>query len=392
MLIYILLLIYLLLLFYVYDIKSYRKNRKLHYVLSCIILILVAGLRYRVGLDTIAYMRSFESPYYPFLAEFSIWGEYGSDIGWVFINSLAKSIGGGFYTVQFIQAIIVNVAVFWFVRRHSPKPFMAILLFFMFQWWNYCFEAMRESIAIAFYLFALDALITENSLKKYYLRVWPAALVHTFGFVTFLFPLIRYIKVNKYLPIIIIIFLGVFLSIGDLINEIVDSMSAMEGMASEKATMYLESDTYGVSNLSIAGIAALVVSRIIPMVYIIFVLQRDGDARNKIFVPYLISYILVVILRIEVPIFFRFYNYFEIMMIIAMTQAVSVKQTRNRKMTTSLAWMMILFMVFIRAYELTKPETDSLNEYKTYNRYVPYNSIFTQDYNEKSEYIFRYLQ
>lgn len=392
MLIYILLLIYLVFLFYVYDIKSYRKNRKLHYVLSCIILILVAGLRYRVGLDTIAYMRSFESPYYPSLAEFSIWGEYGSDIGWVFINSLAKSIGGGFYTVQFIQAIIVNVAVFWFVRRHSPKPFMAILLFFMFQWWNYCFEAMRESIAIAFYLFALDALITENSLTKYYLRVWPAALVHTFGFVTFLFPLIRYIKVNKYLPIIIIIFLGVFLSIGDLINEIVDSMSAMEGMASEKATMYLESDTYGVSNLSIAGIAALVVSRIIPMVYIIFVLQRDGDARNKIFVPYLISYILVVILRIEVPIFFRFYNYFEIMMIIAMTQAVSVKQTRNRKMTTSLAWMMILFMVFIRTYELTKPETDSLNEYKTYNRYVPYNSIFTQDYNEESEYIFRYLQ
>ena len=392
MLIYILLLIYLLLLFYVYDIKSYGKNRKLHYVLSCFILIIVAGLRYRVGLDTIAYMRSFDSPYYPFLAEFSIWGEYGSDIGWVFINSLAKSIGGGFYTVQFIQAIIVNIAVFWFVRRHSPKPFMAILLFFMFQWWNYCFEAMRESVAIAFYLFALDALITENSLKKYYLRVWPAALVHTFGFVTFLFPLIRYIKVNKYLPIIIIIFLGVFLSIGDLINEIVDSMSAMEGMASEKATMYLESDTYGVSNLSIAGIAALVVSRIIPMVYIIFVLQRDGDARNKIFVPYLISYILVVILRIEVPIFFRFYNYFEIMMIIAMTQAVSVKQTRNRKMTTSLAWMMILFMVFIRAYELTKPETDSLNEYKTYNRYVPYNSIFTQDYNEESEYIFRYLQ
>ena len=392
MLIYILLLIYLLLLFYVYDIKSYGKNRKLHYVLSCFILIIVAGLRYRVGLDTIAYMRSFDSPYYPSLADFSFWGDYGSDIGWVFINSLAKSIGGGFYTVQFIQAIIVNIAVFWFVRRHSPKPFMAILLFFMFQWWNYCFEAMRESIAIAFYLFALDALITENSLKKYYLRVWPAALVHTFGFVTFLFPLIRYIKVNKYLPIIIIVFLGVFLSIGDLINDIVESMSAMESMASEKATKYLESDTYGESNLSIAGIAALVMSRIIPMLYVIFVLQKDGDDRNKVFVPYLISYILVVILRIEVPIFFRFYNYFEIMMIIAMTQAVSVRQIRNRKMATTLAWGMILFMVFIRAYELTKPETDSLNEYKTYNRYVHYNSIFTQDYNEESEYIFRYLQ
>lgn len=391
MFIYILLLIYLTCLFYVYDIKSFRKNKTLHYVLSCIILILVAGFRYRVGLDTIAYMRSFESPYYPSLADFSFSGDYGGDIGWVFINAFAKSVGGGFYTVQFVQAIIVNVAVFWFIKRHSPKPFMAILLFFMFQWWNYCFEAMRESISIAFYLFALDALITENSLKKYYLRVWPAALVHTFGFVTFIFPLIKCIKVNKYLPIIIVVFLGVFLSIGDILTELVIGMDGMDSMVASKATKYIESDIYGVSNLSLAGIASLVVSRIIPMVYLIYVLHKDNDSSSKTFIPYLICYILVVILRIEVPIFFRFYNYFEVMMIIAMTQAVSVKHIRNRQVMTSLAWIMILFMVFIRTYELTKPETDS-DVYKTYNRYVPYNSIFTQDYNEESEYGFRYFQ
>ena len=342
-------------------------------------------------------MSSFESPYYPPLDSFSFSGDYGTDIGWVFINSLAKTIGGGFYTVQMIQAIIVNVAVFWFIRRHSPKPFLAILLFFIFQWWNYCFEAMRESIAIAFYLFALDALIKENSLKKYYLRVWPAALVHTFGFVTFLFPLIRYIKINKYLPIIILVFLGVFISIGDIINELVlgmemlGGMDGAEGMATSKATKYLESDIYGTSNLSIAGILALVISRIIPMIYLIFVLHKSADEDHKIFIPYLICYVLVVMLRIEVPIFFRFYNYFEVMMIIAMTQAVSIKYESKGSIYSVLTWTMILFMIVIRTYELTKPETDSINGYKTYNRYVPYNSIFTEDYNEESEYVFRAL-
>lgn len=398
MLIYIILLTYLAFLFYAYDIKGYGKNRNLHYICSCIILILVAGLRYRVGLDTTVYMRSFEAPYYPPLEHFSLTGDYGSDIGWVFINSLAKSIGGGFYTVQFIQAIIVNVAVFWFIKKHSPKPFMGILLFFMFQWWNYCFEAMRESIAVAFYLFALDALITENSLKKYYLRVWPAALVHTFGFITFIFPLIRHIKVNRYLPIIVIVFMGVFLSIGDILNDLVigmgtiESLDPSESMISAKATKYIASDTYGESNLSLAGIAALIISRVIPMVYMIFVLQKDQDAETKTFIPYLICYILVVMLRIEVPIFFRFYNYFEIMMIIAMTQAVTLRNNRLSKVRNTLTWAMILFMVFIRTYELTKPETDSLKGYKTYNRYVPYNSIFTEDYNEESEYVFRALQ
>lgn len=392
MFIYITILIYLFILFYVYDIIGKKQFRKQNYIFSCILLIIIAGIRYRVGLDTTAYMRSFESPYYPQLSDFSIFGDYGSDIFWVLINSTAKSIGGGFYTVQFIQAIIVNVAVFWFLKKHSPKPFMAVLLFFMFQWWNYCFEAMRESIAIAFYLFALDSLISENSLKKYYLRVWPAALVHTFGFVTFLFPLIQKIKINKYLPLIFILFLGVFFSISDILNGLVESIAGLENAASAKATKYIESDIYGTSNLSLAGIAALFISRIIPMTYLIYVLYKNREQETDVFIPYIICYILVVLLRIEVPIFFRFYNYFEIMLIIAMTQAVSLPTASRSNIRNVISWFMITFMIFIRAYELTKPETDSLNGYKTYNRYIPYNSIFTEDYNEESEYIFRYLQ
>ena len=139
------------------------------------------------------------------------------------------------------------------------------------------------------------------------------------------------------------------------------------------------------------GVVSLVLSRIIPMVYLVWVLHKSSDAKARTFVPYLICYILVVLLRMQVPIFFRFYNYFEVMMIIAMTQAVSLKEEPKSVLKTSMTWFMIVFMVFIRTYELTKPESDSLDEYKTYNRYVPYNSIFTEDYNEESEYIFRTL-
>ena len=77
------------------------------------------------------------------------------------------------------------------------------------------------------------------------------------------------------------------------------------------------------------------------------------------------------------------------MMIIGMTQAVSVRTKVGGYNVTALTWIMILFMIIIRSYELTKPETASIHDYKTYNRYIPYNSIFTEDYNEESEYIFR---
>lgn len=329
-------------------------------------------------------MESFYSPYYPPLSEFSFRGDYGNDILWVFINSLAKSVGGGFYTVQFIQAAIVNIVVFWFIKKHSPKPFLGILLFFLFQWWNYCFEAMRESIAIAFYLFGLDALISENSYKKYYLRVWPAALVHTFGFITFLFPLITYLKVNKYLPFVFVGFLVLFFSISDLMNSMVEGMVGVDGLAAEKATKYIESDIYGESTLSMAGVISLFISRVIPIAFLIYVLYLDKSKETEVFIPYLLCYILVVFLRIAMPIFFRFYNYFEVMLIIAITQAVSLPKINRHSLRHFATVAVVALMVLIRAFELTEPAG-----YEAYKRYFPYNSVFTQDYNEQSEAVFR---
>ena len=79
-------------------------------------------------------------------------------------------------------------------------------------------------------------------------------------------------------------------------------------------------------------------------------------------------------------------------MIVAMTQAVALAKDNKATLKHAMTWCMICLMVFIRTYELTKPEVGSLEGYKTYNRYVPYNSIFTEDYNEESEFIFRALE
>ncbi len=387
--VYLAIFIYLLFLFIRYDLCKGEKYRDINYWFSSLVFILVAGLRYRIGFDTINYMESFNSPFYPLLQDFTFSAKYGNDILWVLLNSIGKSSPYGFYTVQLIQAAIVNITVFWFIRRHSPKPFLGILLFFLFQWWNFCFEAMRESIAISFYLFALDALLKGRGLKHYYLRIWPAIFFHTFGFVTLFFPLIKFIRVNRFLPVIFIVFLGFFFTISDLLNAIVAGMAGMENMAASKATMYIESDLYGTSSLSLAGIISLFVSRVVPIVYLIWVLHREKSAGYDTFIPYLICYVLVVLLRMEVPIFFRFYNYFEIMLIIGITQAVSIRSNYRGYNLLPLTWILIIFMIVVRGYELTKPETDSAKDYRTYNRYIPYNSVFTEDYNEESEFIFR---
>lgn len=386
MLIYLTIILLLAFFYYHYDVSKAEKYKNVMYILACLAFICVAGLRYRIGFDTINYMTDFYGPYFPKLSEFRFSTDYGGEVLWVLINATAKSIGGGFYTVQFIQAIIVNVVVFWFLKKYSPRPFLAILLYFLFQWWNYCFEAMRESIAIAFYLFGLDALLSGKGLGRFYLRAWPAVFVHTFGFLVLLFPAIKYLKINKYLPFIVIGFIVFLVCVGDLVNNLLESMMGMQldSDASSKMMKYMGDETYGEANLSIFGIISLFISRIIPIGCFAYVLHKNNKPETDVFIPYLIMYIFMVGLRIAIPIFFRFFNYFEVMLIIAITQAIDIspKKSFNRLLSVGMMGMMIL----IRSYELTKPEGPS----RAYNRYIPYNSVFTEDYNECSESIFRF--
>ena len=386
MTIYICIFAFLLFFYYHYDIRKAKDYKDFTYILIGILLICVAGFRYRIGYDTTNYMADFSLPYIPGLSDFSFKVDYGGDLLWVLINSFAKSVGGGFYTVQFIQSIIINSVVLWFIKKYSPQPFLGVLLFFLFQWWNYCFEAMRESIAIAFYLFGLDALISQNSIKNYYLRVWPAIFAHTFGFIVLLFPLIRYIRINRYLPVIVVLFGLVCISLSDILTNLVESLMTfqIDSSATSKMIKYIDSDVYGEANLSLAGIISLIISRIIPISVFIYVLHKNHKSETDTFIPYLIAYVFVVCLRMAVPIFFRFFNYFEIMLIIAITQTMQI--TAPKSFRRLLSSSMLVFMILIRTYELTKPESTS----RVYNRYIPYNSIFTEDYNEKSEAIFRY--
>jgi hypothetical protein len=59
--IYLFLLIILIIQIIVYDLKGVKANKKVNFYLILFILILISGLRYRIGLDTIRYMSHFEN-------------------------------------------------------------------------------------------------------------------------------------------------------------------------------------------------------------------------------------------------------------------------------------------------------------------------------------------
>lgn len=383
MFIYIAIFIYLLAITYQYDIhKGNRRYAKVNYVISCILLIVVAGVRYRIGYDTTNYMETYLHA--PSFSELLRGYKFVGDPLWMYIIAISKEIYEEFFIVQFFQAIIVNMAVFWFVRRHSPKPFLAILLYYLLLWWNLCFEAMREAIAVAFFLIALDALLSGKGLLRYYLRVWPAIFAHSFGFVTLLFPFIKYLKLNKYTIVVYLLVIVALFSVKNYINDIISLLEMTSDMALDKATKYFDSNVYGESNLNLSGILSHIIGGILPCISVILLLRNKPNKESRDLIPFVFVYLCVVILRIQIPIFFRFLNYFEILVIVAFTHAIYLERVKIKRQLVSLV---MSGMVFLRFYSLNSYDVGT--PIKAYHRYVPYNSIFQKNYNKESEIIFR---
>ncbi|HBA13512.1 MAG TPA: hypothetical protein DCW98_05990, partial [Bacteroidales bacterium] len=130
--IYILLFLFLLIPVIRYDLFAKKGGEELWYWTSVILLVLVAGLRYRVGGDTLVYMAEYSM--YPKLDELAFFDFETARYNplWYIIASVARSINDSFTCFQILHALIVNFSFFHFFRKYCPRYyFSAILVWFV---------------------------------------------------------------------------------------------------------------------------------------------------------------------------------------------------------------------------------------------------------------------
>ena len=97
--------------------KNRKTEGKIGFYLLLFLFILLAGLRFRVGGDTLAYMEYFNTM--PTLNELPNIDYLSSEYNpfWYLFNALIKAVWNDFLFFQIIHAIIVNVAIFWFIQK-----------------------------------------------------------------------------------------------------------------------------------------------------------------------------------------------------------------------------------------------------------------------------------
>ena len=130
--IYFLTVIAFLILTYVYDYRRCEKGKLLWWIVMLVVLILISGMRYKMGTDSIKYEN-----YYNWMH--SITELKPADFQntrfaplYIILSSLCRTISSDFILLQFVLAIIVNTTIFYFLWNNSRHPYMAALLYLFF--------------------------------------------------------------------------------------------------------------------------------------------------------------------------------------------------------------------------------------------------------------------
>ena len=221
--IYFLLLIYLFCLIFFYDIFGHRRYKQLHFFLSLVSMILISGLRYRLGRDTPIYMDEFDN--YPdiFHLSMDVFFSLRYQPLWIIHNSFGRTI----HSFAFVQLVVSALHIgIWGNLLHKLCPkivFSALYFYYIFEYMYFSMFIMRECVAVSFFLLSLYSL-HKGAYKMMIIYIILATLFHLYAIVIFILFLIHYKFIgNKILPnIILTLLLAVtLLSVQSVVNKII---------------------------------------------------------------------------------------------------------------------------------------------------------------------------
>lgn len=365
--------IFILLLFlsFRYDICGKIKGRNFCYGVVLVIFILVAGLRWRLGTDTIGTLEKF---YYltPLLDSYFKLESFDVRYPlWNFLQSFVYTLFGRFYVVQLIQAAFVNVLFFLYFKKHSKFIFTCTFFYFIWMYTTFNMEEMKSSMSVGLMLYANDYILAKKKLKAFLLFVL-GCMFHFSTMFLIITPLLLFLRCNKtgIIFIISMCFLGFYLQItlGDYFTlfEISEDIS-------DKFEHYSESEHYSTGREMIR----FVLFDLPVILYSLFSIRyiKRFDKCNELLKlePFLIIGLCFLMLSGNIFIFYRYYHFYVVYVILFVVEFFRIAS--NRKLMPSVAFL-LLFPLII---SMTLPYKEN------YFRYYPYCSVMDRELNKLRE-------
>lgn len=376
--------------------KATTQNKRFCFILICFLLICIAGFRYRIGGDSVAYERLYTRilPLFEFDIDDLSNSEY--EPLYYLLGSIAKFISPEFWVLQLLQSLLVNIVIFRFIWKNIDNRFTGVLIYYFFLFLPFTCETMREACAVSMVLLGWEFLKKDKWLKFTFFLVLAVGF-HISALPLLIIPLLKvfgvwkYMKVNSFtLPLLIIstivgyIILKVFFDYIILLN-ITENLNS-------KAESYMSEAEEGLG-LNMGGI----LSKVCQYALFVYISVRHFKFSNKSLPnnlePLILLCLIVQCLSFSITILYRYNNYlmpFTLICIADMFYDKRLYISKKTKFVTAgfLIWFIIYFpAVFFHLYGLAEPVQGT--KYKQYMNYYPYSSVFTKDVDPNREHVFQ---
>ena len=363
-----------------FDLMRIDGSKAVWLVVEFVWLVLLAGLRYRVGGDTLSYMAAFEIC--PRLDELSTYDYETAEWNplWYAFTAVFRSFGNSFTLLQVVHAAILNAAVFRFFRKYCGTcVFSAILFYFIGYFCYFNMEVLRESLCIAIFLTAYP-LIEKKRYLLYYAVVVFAVFIHTSALIMAVFPLARLFKKDNFWLTTLIVAGVVFVfKVVDIVTMIL--YSTFDGATAEKIRGYtLEGES------NVAGVLVLMLS-FLPYMTIMYVRNINGYTKRSDFGVLMYFVILFQATSFFLAFAARFSNYLVLFGVVYILETFYTYywDFHYRSFSRLLMNGAVVAMVVSMGYFYVKSKNSGLAGAHVYHRYIPYHSVFDQESDTRRE-------
>lgn len=381
--IYILVFILLLIPVIRYDWLAKSGGESGWYYFNLVVLILLAGLRYRVGGDTLMYMSMYDEM--PAMSELKYFDfdEALYNPLWYVYNSFFRSFSDDFTLFQIGQAILVNCVFFWFFRKYSPQYyFSAILLYYVGYYCYFNMEIMREIICVCILMLITPFLLAKRWIL-YYAGCFLAINFHYSSAVMLGIPLLCYMfrKPSWKWQLVIIAGVTALMTVVNIMALIVKLVAQ-----DERLVELVEKYTEGSSNFTGMFFQLLAALPVVGMMYVRC--KCELDYRDK-FVSMATGAVFAYSFAMGFFAFARLANYFIPFVLVFTVHTIyyfiSSCNLRSAQVSTLVMGLSVFLISFNYGFYYLRDMSTYYPNTRFNVIFTPYHSVFDPEIDEQRE-------
>ena len=381
--IYILVFILLLIPVVKYDLMAKSGGEGGWYYFNLVVLILLAGLRYRVGGDTLMYMSMYDE--IPSLSELKYFDfeEALYNPLWYVYNSVFRSISDDFVYFQIGQAVIVNSIFFWFFRKYSPQYyFSAILLYYIGYYCYFNMEILREILCVCILMLMTPWLLAKRWIP-YYAGCIVAINLHYSSAVMLGIPLLYYMFMKPSWKLQLIIIAGV-----TMLMSVVNIMALIVRMIAQDERFVDLVEKYMENSGNLVGLLFQLIAAL-PVVGMTYIRCKcDVDYRDK-FVSLAMGAVIAYSFAMGFFAFARLANYFIPFVLVFTVHTIYYFISNCRLRSAQVSALVMGVSVFLLCFNYGYYYMRDMSTYYPNTRFnvifTPYYSILNPEIDEHRE-------